>query len=66
MIITCSQCGVSFNLNEDLLKPAGSKVRCSKCKHIFTAYPPETEPVVEPEEQPPAVEEPAAGNAFPR
>jgi len=49
MIITCMQCGVSFNLNEDLLKPTGSKVRCSKCKDIFTAYPPVTEPEPEPE-----------------
>ena len=40
MIITCQQCETSFNLDEGLLKPAGSKVRCSKCKHIFTAYPP--------------------------
>lgn len=40
MIITCEECGVKFNLNEAVLKPVGSKVRCSKCKHIFTAYPP--------------------------
>ncbi len=40
MIITCEKCDVNFNLNESLLKPSGSKVRCSKCKHVFTAYPP--------------------------
>ncbi|MDF1591453.1 MAG: zinc-ribbon domain-containing protein [Desulfobacterales bacterium] len=40
MIITCEQCETSFNLDEGLLKPAGSKVRCSKCKHIFVGYPP--------------------------
>jgi len=40
MIITCQQCETSFNLDEGILKPAGSKVRCSKCKHIFVAYPP--------------------------
>lgn len=40
MIITCEECGVKFNLNEAILKPEGSKVRCSKCKHIFVAYPP--------------------------
>jgi len=47
MIITCEQCHVSFNLNENLLKPTGSKVRCSKCNNIFLAYPPpaEAEPV---------------------
>ena len=40
MIITCENCETSFNLNEKLLKPMGSKVRCSRCKHLFTAYPP--------------------------
>ena len=47
MIITCEQCHASFNLNENLLKPSGSKVRCSKCNNIFLAYPPpaEAEPV---------------------
>ncbi len=40
MIITCKACNASFNLNESLLKPEGSKVRCSKCKEIFMAYPP--------------------------
>ena len=40
MIITCEQCNTAFNLDESLLKPAGSKVRCSKCRHIFTAFPP--------------------------
>jgi pilus assembly protein FimV len=40
MIITCKACNASFNLNENLLKPEGSKVRCSKCKEVFMAYPP--------------------------
>ncbi|MBW1754259.1 MAG: zinc-ribbon domain-containing protein [Deltaproteobacteria bacterium] len=41
MIITCEECQASFNLDESLLKPTGSKVRCSKCKKVFVAYPPE-------------------------
>ncbi len=49
MIITCEQCGISFKLDENLLKPEGSKVRCSKCKHIFLAFPPLPEPEPEPE-----------------
>jgi len=40
MIINCKACNASFNLNESLLKPEGSKVRCSKCKEVFIAYPP--------------------------
>lgn len=39
MIITCSKCSTSFNLDDLLVKEDGSKVRCSVCKHIFTAYP---------------------------
>jgi pilus assembly protein FimV len=40
MIITCKECNARFNLDENLLKPTGSKVRCSKCNAVFTAYPP--------------------------
>ena len=47
MIISCEQCQTKFNLDENLLQPAGSKVRCSKCTHVFTAYPPALEPAVE-------------------
>jgi len=39
MIIECEKCGSKFSLDETLLKSAGSKVKCSICKHIFTAYP---------------------------
>ncbi len=40
MIITCSNCNTSFNLNDSLVKDTGSKVRCSKCKYVFRAFPP--------------------------
>ena len=40
MIINCNNCNSSFNLDEKHLKPTGSKVRCSKCKNVFVAYPP--------------------------
>jgi pilus assembly protein FimV len=39
MIVTCDSCSSSFNLDGSLLKPAGSMVRCSNCKHVFKAYP---------------------------
>ena len=41
MEIGCEQCGTRFDLDESLIKEEGSKVRCSVCKHVFTAYPPE-------------------------
>ena len=39
MVIDCINCSRKFNLNENLLKPAGSRVRCSKCGTIFHACP---------------------------
>jgi len=39
MIITCNECDTRFNIDESLLKQTGSKVRCSKCKNVFLAYP---------------------------
>jgi predicted Zn finger-like uncharacterized protein len=39
MVIECISCSRRFNLNENLLKPTGSIVRCSKCGSIFPAYP---------------------------
>lgn len=43
MRVNCENCNTSFNLDESLVKIAGSKVRCSKCKHIFVVYPPKAE-----------------------
>lgn len=39
MIVTCKECDTSFNFDDNLIKPSGSKVRCSKCHAIFVAYP---------------------------
>jgi predicted Zn finger-like uncharacterized protein len=40
MIIECNGCSRKFSLNEERLKPNGSKVRCTKCGNIFVAVPP--------------------------
>ncbi len=47
MIITCDECSTSFRLDESLLKDEGSKVRCSLCKHVFTAFPPGTDAILD-------------------
>ena len=39
MILTCTECDTSFNFDDRLIKPSGSKVRCSKCHSVFTAFP---------------------------
>ncbi len=43
MVITCENCQSKFNLDENLIKESGSKVRCSNCQHVFTAYRPAVE-----------------------
>jgi predicted Zn finger-like uncharacterized protein len=35
MIVTCESCKAKFQLDPGRIKGAGSKVRCSRCKHIF-------------------------------
>ncbi len=39
MILNCKECKTSFNFPENLIKESGTKVRCSKCHHVFVAYP---------------------------
>ncbi len=40
MIITCQECESSFNINDEMIKETGSKVKCSKCENVFVVYPP--------------------------
>jgi predicted Zn finger-like uncharacterized protein len=40
MILTCEKCDTSFSFDESLIKPSGSKVRCSKCRNVFVVNPP--------------------------
>jgi predicted Zn finger-like uncharacterized protein len=47
MIVTCEECNSRFNLDENLIMESGSKVKCSKCHHIFTVH--KLVPVEEPE-----------------
>lgn len=39
MIVTCQECESSFNINDEMVKETGSKVKCSKCENIFVVYP---------------------------
>ncbi len=47
MIVQCEACQTRFRLADDKVKPGGIKVRCSKCKEVFTVTLPEPEPVEE-------------------
>lgn len=47
MIVTCEACFSQFNLDDGLIKPTGSKVRCSKCHKVFKVFPYIAEEVLE-------------------
>lgn len=39
MNIRCERCSTLYELDEALLSPQGSPVQCTRCQHVFTAYP---------------------------
>jgi predicted Zn finger-like uncharacterized protein len=40
VVIRCERCSTLYELDEALLSPAGSQVQCTRCQHVFTAFPP--------------------------
>ncbi|WP_462324596.1 DUF3426 domain-containing protein [Desulfoplanes sp.] len=36
MIVQCPECDTRYNLDDSCIGPEGSKVRCSRCGHIFS------------------------------
>jgi len=40
MIVECSHCQTKFNLPDDKVKPGGVKIRCTRCKNVFSVSPP--------------------------
>jgi predicted Zn finger-like uncharacterized protein len=40
MIVACPNCQSKYNLPEEKIASNGSKVRCARCKHVFTVMPP--------------------------
>lgn len=61
MVITCEQCQARFRLADEKLKPEGTKVRCTKCKLVFTVFPQETLPAGLPADTTGFNREPGAG-----
>jgi predicted Zn finger-like uncharacterized protein len=49
MLVTCENCKSKFNLDDNLVKESGSKVRCSNCQNIFTVYHSDPEEAVVPD-----------------
>ncbi|EMG36792.1 putative paraquat-inducible protein A [Desulfocurvibacter africanus PCS] len=48
MIVQCPECQTKYNLPDSKILDSGTKVRCSRCTHTFTAYPEGVEPTFEP------------------
>ncbi len=47
MIIKCEQCQTKFRLDDSKVTDKGAKVRCTKCKHVFTVHKQQPEPEAE-------------------
>ena len=40
MLVQCPECSTKYDLDEDKLDHGGTKVRCKRCQHVFTAFRP--------------------------
>ena len=38
MFISCDKCNTKYKVDESVFKKPSLRVKCSKCKHVFTAY----------------------------
>ncbi len=75
MVIRCERCSTTYELDESLLAATGSEVQCTKCQHVFTAFPPRSpgrtlagvpaQPQPEPEASPAPAASPAPRRAPP-
>lgn len=48
MIVKCEKCQTAYDIDDTLLKPSGTKMRCSRCQHVFRIYPPSKSEPAEP------------------
>jgi len=45
VVIECSSCHARFKLADDKIKESGTKVRCTKCREVFTVFPENPPPI---------------------
>ncbi len=66
-MIRCERCSTLYELDEGLLSPSGSPVQCTKCQHVFTAFPSQApgRTLVGVPAAPPPAESPPAAEAAP-
>ena len=56
MIVQCEICQAKYNIDDSKITPQGVRVRCAKCKHIFSVKP------IPPPPPPPPTPEPVGDN----
>ncbi len=47
MDVQCEKCKTEYSLDETLVSPSGTSVRCTTCGHVFKAFPPSAAGAVE-------------------
>jgi predicted Zn finger-like uncharacterized protein len=65
MIVQCEICGAKYNIEDAKITSKGVKVRCAKCKHVFSVEPPSLTPPPPQTQQPqtPSPTPPTSGPA---
>jgi predicted Zn finger-like uncharacterized protein len=48
MLVQCPECNTKYNLDESKIGHDGNKVRCSRCKNVFTVFRPVSQEAVTP------------------
>jgi len=51
MIISCPECSTRFRVDDHKIPAQGAKIRCARCKHIFSVVPPASE-IIPPASEP--------------
>jgi predicted Zn finger-like uncharacterized protein len=65
MIVQCEICGAKYNIEDSKITAKGVKVRCAKCKHVFSVEPPSLSPPPQPQTPSPPPPTPGpAGDDF--
>lgn len=66
MLISCEKCSTTYVLDETLIPAGGAAVQCTRCSHVFTAFPPGASAAALLEEEPTTTKRKAATSGIPQ
>ncbi|MDP1920159.1 MAG: zinc-ribbon domain-containing protein [Myxococcales bacterium] len=66
MLISCEKCSTTYVLDETLIPAAGAAVQCTRCSHVFTAFPPGASAAPLLDEEPTTTKRKAATSGIPQ